>query len=164
MPSWLQKLWWKWFGKPPVPPVPQQPPPPTVPPTPVDPTTAETALVEAGRKLGVRSIVEGKPHATLIHEARQYAVHLASINRQDGHAGFGERYARIRKVLPGHAVAEVTAESWDNDDLGQAAGGMFRDWRSSSDHWQTVNGPAAYYGYSMAKGKSRWYAVGIVVR
>jgi hypothetical protein len=118
-------------------------------------------LIQAGRWLGVTSLLTGQWHEVFQSEVNRYARHLARINRQDGHAGFQLRFNRLNKLTDLY-IAEVTAESWPDQNDIDAAYEMFNAWKQSPGHWSVVDHECVFYGYAMARGRDTWYAVGII--
>jgi hypothetical protein len=122
--------------------------------------TPNEELIAAGKTLRVRSLY-GKPHPVLQREAEAHAAYQARIHQQ-GHQGWDQRYARLRKQLQSQEFSEVANESWPGQDQKAAAGEMYRSWRLSPGHWSAVNGTCRYYGYAMCRGTNGvWYACGI---
>lgn len=123
-----------------------------------------SALLGAGRRLGVRSVLEGKINLTLQEWAQDNADYEARLGRQTGHARFVRYgYSQLSKALPGYKLAENTAESWGREDREEAASEMFNSWRQSSGHWRSVNGPAKLIGYGMAKSRNGKYYSTVVI-
>ena len=128
--------------------------------------TAESqALINAVQETGAKS-VSGHCDPELTRIAMRYARKMARQQRQDGHAGWGQRSQNLmgRYGSSGRPASEITAESWSH--LGSS---LDRHARSCVDSWQQSSGHRAdmmryhgRYGYAMARGNNGiYYAVGI---
>jgi hypothetical protein len=118
-------------------------------------------LIAAGRKLGVKSIVESKPHPLMMALANKHALEQADVRRQS-HNGFDMRAADVMRQFPGAEVSEICAESWPNQTDVESADDAYVSWRQSPGHWKACNSPHTWFGYGMARGKNGiWYDCGI---
>jgi len=92
----------------------------------------------------------------LCSEAEAHSAHQARLRRQ-GHHGWETRSQRL-----GGAVAEVCAQSWENQDLLDSCVDCVASWRQSPGHWRAVSGSHAAYAYDIRRGGNGiWYATGI---
>lgn len=126
---------------------------------------ASLALIDAGKALGVRSLVEGRLDATLQDHAAAHARYQADRQTQ-GHQNFERRHAQLSRLFPGMHISEICAESWEWETThSAAAASMYDSWRQSPGHWETANGSCKFYGYAMSQGRNGiWYSCGIVAR
>lgn len=131
----------------------------------VVPPPEESPLVEAARLYpGVR-FHEGVRDTFLVGLAEDCAKLLVKGGennyRFDGHPGWKQRFAEIRKTL-GMAGIEVTAMArpGEGDEIGHE---LFYDWQRSSGHWRVVSTKHDRYGDALAKDKRNvWFGVIIV--
>ena len=122
-------------------------------------------MIDAAKKVPVKSVTTGEYHEKLQEIAQEYAEQMAAQCRQDGHAGWDRRTSRLRSRLPQYTYQEITAESWSWQDNRASSHEMFHCWRQSPGHWSVANGPANVYGYAMARGRNKiFYGVGIIGR
>lgn len=118
-------------------------------------------LIDAGRKLGILSILEATFHPTILKYAQAHADYQAKYCRQ-GHNGWDARRRDLVTELPGYGFEEVCAESWPEQSDADAAGEMFNSWQHSRGHWEYVNSPHDFYAYAMSRGTNGvWFACGI---
>lgn len=126
--------------------------------------TPESQLViEAGKDVG--SIKTGTMDPTLQKYAEEHAQRMARANR-GGHHNWDQRFHELENKLPEYYdFKEVAAESWPWQNDKESAPEMFKCWRQSPGHWQTVNSRCAIWGYSMARGRNGiYYGCGIVAQ
>lgn len=120
-------------------------------------------LIEAGKKLGVKSIETGQFSDTLQVFAADHALYQAQVGKQ-GHQLWDSRVKAIASQMPECSeFKEVCAQSWDWNTMEEAAPEMFNSWRQSPGHWSAVNGRCSFYGYAMALNQKQnvWYATGL---
>lgn len=125
--------------------------------------TPTELLIEAGRRIGVKSITESQLHEFMMALAERHANEQAKACYQS-HNGFNGRASEVMAKFGGGTVSEIVAESWPNQNENEAAEDAWKDWKQSPGHWREANSPHSYYGYSIAKGKNNiWYSCGIFV-
>ncbi len=130
-------------------------------PEPVVDTTPAGLLIAAGRKIGVKSIVESKPHPLMMALSNKHAIEQADVCFQS-HNGFDQRAADVMRQFPGSEVSEIVAQSWAGQSDVESADDAYKCWRQSPGHWKACNSPHTWYGYSMARGRNGiWYSCGI---
>jgi hypothetical protein len=104
----------------------------------------------------------GEASEYLLEEARQQAEYQAQSGVQ-GHQHWGSRFQRIVGRMRGGAPREICAESWQGQNLVEAAVECVRSWRTSAGHWSAIRGRNQFYGFDIKRGKNGiWYATGIV--
>ena len=124
-------------------------------------TSPAGLLIAAGRKLGVKSIVDSQQNPFMMMLANKHAIEQADVCFQS-HNGFDQRAADVMKLQPEAEVEEIVAESWKDQTDVQAADDAYKCWRQSPGHWKACNSPHTWYGYSMARGRNGiWYSSGI---
>lgn len=134
--------------------------PPAPEPNPLDPNRL---LIDAGRAIGVRSILSGTQHDILQVLASTHAGYQAQVGKQ-GHQGWDSRYKTLAYAMPECSeFKEVCAQSWDWNTMQEAAPEMFNSWRQSPGHWSAVNGRCSFWAYAMSLNEKQniWYACGI---
>jgi uncharacterized protein YkwD len=128
--------------------------------------TAESqALINAVQETGARS-VSGHCDPNLTRIAMRYARKMARQQRQDGHAGWGQRSQNLmgRYGSSGRPASEITAESWSHlgPSLDRHARSCVESWQQSPGHRADMMRYHGRYGYAMAQGNNGiYYAVGI---
>lgn len=139
-----------------------------IPHAPMFPTLAPecAALMTAVRETGAES-VRGQLDPELVQMASRYAERMARQQRQDGHAGWTERFHYLtRPGGGGRSASEITAESWGHlgESLDAHARSCVESWLQSPGHRAEMMGAHERYGYAMARGENGvYYAVGIFV-
>ena len=120
------------------------------------------ALINAVRETGAQS-VHGHLDPELVQMAMRYAQSMARQQRQDGHAGWNQRFQYL--ISQGAAGAsEITAESWSHlgPSLETHAHSCVSSWLQSPGHRADMMRYHGRYGYAMARGDNGvYYAVGV---
>ena len=120
-------------------------------------------LIDAGKKLGVKSIATGSHSQILQGMAEEHAAYQAYLGKQ-GHQRWDERSEVLRKLMPECSeFKEVCAQSWDWNSMEEAAPEMYNSWRQSPGHWSAVNGRCDFWAYAMSfnGNQNLWYATGL---
>jgi len=123
-------------------------------------STPTDLLIEAGRRLGVASIVQTEQHPLFMALALKHATYMADVHKQ-GHQGFDKRAADIMRMFPGSTPSEIAAESWKGQSDVEAADDAYKSWKSSKGHWRECSAAHTYYGYAMVRGGNIWYSCGL---
>jgi len=129
-----------------------------------NPPSTTNPLVDAGRKIGVLSLMTGKPHSVLQAMAERHAAYQAKVGKQGHQLWATERSKQLYRDLPiCSSFAECVAESWEGQDQEAAAQDAYKCWRQSKGHWSAINGPCSFWGYAMAynQGQKIWYACAV---
>ena len=128
------------------------------------PSPESKALIDAVRATGAQS-VQGRLDPEITRMATRYAQSMARQQRQDGHAGWSQRFSYLlSQGGGGGAPSEITAQSWS--DLGPSleahARSCVRSWLQSPGHRAEMMRYHGRYGYAMARGNNGvYYGVGI---
>lgn len=132
----------------------------------VEVSAESRALIDAVRETGAQS-VQGTLDPELLEMAQQYAQRMANQQRQDGHAGFEQRFQYLTRAgSGGSSASEITAESWSflSPELAEHARSCVKSWLQSPGHRADMMRFHGRYGYAMARGDNGvYYAVGIFV-
>jgi len=125
----------------------------------------DSPLVSAARLYpGVR-FHDGVRDPLLVQLAQEAADAMARRGergyRWDGHPGWNQRHAEIRRKL-GMAGVEVSAmeRPGEGDDIAREA---FHDWRQSAGHWRVVATPHKRFGDGLARSRRGVYFAVIIV-
>lgn len=124
-------------------------------------TAAQLALSFAVLEVGGKSVT-GTMDPRICRESDAYSRSDANAGRQQGHAGFSARAARL-----GGSVGEIEAESWPRpfagpDELMKHARSCVESWMGSPGHRQGMMNPHRSFCYSMSIGSNGTaYCIGI---
>jgi hypothetical protein len=117
----------------------------------------DEALIEAGRRIGVHSILTGAQDPVLQSLALEQARYSAAHGL--GHQLFGQQYARHNSRYP--KMRSIAAQSWPGQDAAAGASACYEAWKQSPGHWAICNGRCRTWGFSMVQGSDGiWYGIG----
>ncbi|HWP67453.1 MAG TPA: CAP domain-containing protein [Candidatus Limnocylindria bacterium] len=108
----------------------------------------QQVLSLVNRHRATRGLPALRADARIAREARRHSAAMASGTVPFGHAGFAERGAALRRVMPCRSSAENVASSLGYDD---PAGEMVRGWLASSGHRKNIEGPYETTGVGVAR-------------